>query len=267
LEWIPLRIRYDKTAELKNGGKNYGNAYHVANSNWHSIHNPISEYMISTGENIPYFIENDDIYYNKIKKNNNNLTRALRDFHNLYVKNMLIKNISKPNDILIDYAVGKGGDISKWIAAKLDFVLGIDISKDNIENRLDGACARYLNYLKKFKEIPKALFLQGNSSLNIKNGDAFYNEQNKEIINSLFGIKSKDKKLLGEGITKNYGIASNGFNISSIQFAIHYIFENVLTLNNFLKNIAECTQLNGYFIGTSYDGATIFNELKSKKIG
>jgi hypothetical protein len=34
-----------------------------------------------------------------------------------------------------------------------------------------------------------------------------------------------------------------------------------------LKNLAECTQLNGYFIGTSYDGNTIFKELKSKKLG
>ena len=53
---------------------------------------------------------------------------------------------------LIDYAVGKGGDLPKWINAKLSFVLGIDIArKDNIENRLDGACARYLNYHKKFR--------------------------------------------------------------------------------------------------------------------
>jgi hypothetical protein len=32
--WVPLRVRYDKTTELRNGGTNYGNAYHVANSNW-----------------------------------------------------------------------------------------------------------------------------------------------------------------------------------------------------------------------------------------
>ena len=34
----------------------------------------------------------------------------------------------------------------------LRFVFGIDISRDNIENRLDGACARYLNYRKKSRE-------------------------------------------------------------------------------------------------------------------
>ena len=49
---------------------------------------------------------------------------------------------------------GKGGDFPKWIAAKLSFVFGIDIAKDNIENRLDGACARFLTYRKKFKVMP-----------------------------------------------------------------------------------------------------------------
>ena len=262
--WVPIRIRVDKTAEFRSGQKNFGNAYHVANSNWHTIHNPITETIIRTGENIPFQIGDDDIYYNKIE-NRKTITRALRDFHNLFVKNLLIKSISKPGDTLIDYAVGKAGDLSKWNGAKLSFVLGIDISRDNIENRLDGACARYLNYYKKFDQIPKALFIQGNSSINIRNGNALLTEKGKQIIKVIFGEGPKDEKLLGTGVYNNYGIAKDGFNISSIQFAIHYIFENLLTFNNFLKNLAECTMLNGYFIGTSYDGQTIFNELKEKE--
>ena len=85
--WVPLRVRYDKTAELRQGGTNFGNAYHVADSNWYSIHYPITEEMISTGLNI-HRVEND-IYYNKI--GGESKTRGLRDFHNLYVKSMLFK--------------------------------------------------------------------------------------------------------------------------------------------------------------------------------
>ena len=40
--WKPLRVRYDKTNELKSGHHNYGNAYRVANNNWLTIHNPIT---------------------------------------------------------------------------------------------------------------------------------------------------------------------------------------------------------------------------------
>ena len=261
-KWEPLRIRYDKTSELRSGGKNFGNAYHVANANWQSIHNPVSVSILTSGNGVT-INNDDDVYYNKLSKTSE--TKSLRDFHNLYIKNMLINKVSKSGYSLIDYAVGKGGDLPKWIAANLNFVLGIDVSKDNIENRLDGVCARYLNYAQQLNIIPKALFLHGNSMLNIKDGAAFYDDKSKQIIKALFGEGTKNEVLLGKGVYANYGIASNGFNVSSIQFAIHYMFENEAKLNGFIKNVKECTALEGYFIGTCYDGQKIFNMLASLK--
>jgi len=263
--WVPLRIRYEKTAELRMGMKNYGNAYHVANDNWHSIHYPVTIDMITTGEEIPNELGDDDVYYNKTT--NVSKTRALRDFHNLFVKKLLIMRVSRSGDSLIDYAVGKGGDIPKWISANLSFVFGIDISRDNIENKLDGVCARYLNYRKKFKIMPAGLFVNGNSSVNIRNTDAIYTDKGKQITKAIFGEGSKDEKLLGKGVYKQYGKAKDGFDISSIQFALHYMFENNLTLQNFLRNISECTKVGGYFIATSYDGETIFRALSNKSVG
>jgi mRNA (guanine-N7-)-methyltransferase len=261
--WVPLRVRYDKTAEFRSGGRNYGNAYHVANSNWHSIHNPVTVDMITTGVGIPDEMGDDDVYYNRVAGSSK--TRGLRDFHNLYVKKKLISSVSKRGNTLIDLAVGKAGDLSKWISAKLKFVFGIDISRDNIENRLDGACARYLNYRKKYNMMPSALFVVGNSSVNIRNGEALFTEKNKQISNAVFGVGAKDASALGKGVYKNYGIADNGFDVCSIQFAIHYMFENKKTLHNFLRNVSETTKVGGYFIGTSYDGKEIFNLLNRTK--
>ena len=263
--WTPIKVRYDKTAELRQGFKNYGNAYHVANSNWHSIHNPVTGKMLMSGRDIPEELEDDDIYYNKLEGPSQ--TKGLRDFHNLYVKKALIIGVSKYGDSLIDYAVGKGGDFPKWIYAKLSFVFGIDISKDNIENRLDGACARFLNYRKKFKVMPHALFVQGNSSVNIKSGAALFTEKGKQIINAIFGEGPKDAEIIGEGVYRQYGKVINGFNISSCQFALHYFFESQSTLNNFMRNLSECTALNGYFVGCCYDGRKIFNALSKKAKG
>jgi hypothetical protein len=258
--WQPLRVRSDKTSELRSGFKNFGNAYHTANANWQSIHNPISEAILTSGNGVT-INNDDDIYYNKISKTSE--TQALRDFHNLYVKNMLITNVSKSGYTLIDYAVGKGGDLPKWIGANLNFVLGLDISKDNIENRLDGVCARYLNYAQKFSVIPKALFLHANSSKNIKTGAAFYDEKSKQIMKALYGEGTKNETLLGKGVYNNFGIAKNGFNISSIQFALHYMFESEPVLLEFINNLKHSTLLEGYFIGTCYDGQKIFNMLNS----
>ena len=261
--WIPLRVRYDKTSELRKGVKNFGNAYHVANSNWHSIHYPITEYMIKTGKNIPQDSMDDDVYYKKTK--GDSYTRSLRDFHNLYIKSKLIREVANKGDTLIDFACGRGGDFSKWINAKISFVFGIDLSPDNIENRLHGACARYLNYKKSHTNVPRVLFVVGNSGYNIRSGQAIETEKGKQITASVFGNIAKDDKL-GKGVSKNYAIGEEGFNISSCQFALHYFFKDKHILHRFLANVAECTKIGGYFIGACYDGKKIFDLLKNKKI-
>ena len=63
----------------------------------------------------------------------------------------------------------------------LSFVFGIDISRDNIENRIDGACARFLNYRKTHWNMPYCLFVNGDSKLNIRNGNACVTDKGKQI--------------------------------------------------------------------------------------
>ena len=59
-----------------------------------------------------------------------------------------------------------------------------------------------------------------------------------------------------------FGIASNLFDVGSIQFAVHYMFKDKLTLHSFLKNCADTIKVGGYLIGTCYDGERVFNMLK-----
>ena len=119
-QWTPIRVRLDKTADYRAGGRNYGNAYHVAQSVWNSIHNPVTHEMITTGEGIPDAIQM--MMYITIETKGT-ITRALRNFHNLFVKRILI--LAVQNGTLIDMSVGKGGDFPKWIAGKLSFVFGL----------------------------------------------------------------------------------------------------------------------------------------------
>jgi hypothetical protein len=261
--WIPIRVRHDKTQKMQTGKREFGNAYHVANDIWKSYYSPVTDEMIKTGENIPYSVDTLDIYYNKSADESR--TKSLRNFHNLFVKRKLIMGISNREDILIDYAVGKAGDLAKWIQSKLSFVFGIDIANDNIINMVDGACTRYLKEHKTTENIPGAIFLNGNSSKNIRDGSAFLTDENKKICKAIFGQGAKDASLLGRGVYNQYDVAADGFHISSCQFAVHYFFETQVTLHGFLRNLAECTRLQGYFIGTCYDGETIFKLLKNKK--
>ena len=265
--WVPLRVRHDKTGKLRRGEKEYGNAYKVCNENWKSIHpsGRITKDMLCTGLDIPSLSVSEDVYYNT--PSGKYYTEAMKDFHNLYVKRRLIVGASKQGDTLIDFACGKAGDLPKWISSKLSFVFGIDISKDNLENRLDGACARFLKMKKSNKNIPYALFVNGNSSYNIKDGSAMLSDKAKQITSAVFGRGPKEAEKIGKGVARQYGRGDEGFNVSSCQFAIHYFFETPDTLKGFMKNIAECTKHNGYFIGTCYDGKMIFKELKKTKTG
>jgi mRNA capping enzyme len=284
--WSALRVRHDKTSEYRSGGKNYGNAYHVANNNWHSIHNALTPEMMMTGEGIPDELSNNDVYYNHVDSGSGGggggggggidvgrgtkvrtLTKGMRDFHNLYVKRKLIMSVARPGNSLIDLAVGKGGDLPKWIAAKLGFVFGIDYSKDNLEHKFDGVCARYLDLKKTKRNIPDAIFIHGDSSKEIRTGQAAISERYRLITRAIFGEGAKDASLLGRGVYPHYGHGADGFDICSVQFAIHYFFENIVKVHTFLQNVAECTKLGGYFIGTCFDGARIFQALSRLESG
>jgi hypothetical protein len=93
------------------------------------------------------------------------------------------------------------------------------------------------------------------------------NDKAKQITSAIFGNGPKEADKIGRGVARQYGIGEDGFNVSSCQFAAHYFFENPDTLQGFLRNVAECTKLNGYFIGTAYDGKHVFNMLKKVKTG
>jgi SAM-dependent methyltransferase len=160
----------------------------------------------------------------------------------------------------------EGGDLPKWIAANLSFVFGIDISKNNIENRISGACARYLSFRKDFQNMPHALFVVGNSALNIRSGKAMLTDKGNSITQAVFGLNALDKNL-GPAVKRQYAKGDPGFDVSSCQFAVHYMFENKHTFYNFMRNVAECTKEGGYFVGTCYDGKSVFNKLKMKAQG
>ena len=263
-QWIPIRVRYDKTAEFRKGRRNYGNAFHVADSVWESINNPVTVEMITTGENIPD-ISDSEVYYKKIT--NRQDVRGLRDFHNRFVKRKLIMNVSSRGDTLMDTSVGKGGDLQKWIDSKLSLVLGVDLSKDNIENRINGACSRYLKAKKKYKVLPKAMFLQADSSKNIRNGEGLYSEKAKLIVNAILNnTGAREEGILGKTPFKLYGKGKDGFNIISTQFSLHYFFENVTSLHAYLRNVSENCKVGGYLIGTCYDGKRIFRSLENKSL-
>ena len=250
--WTPLRVRWDKTKP---------NGFTTAASNWLTIQEPITSDMLRTKGHAmitSYYAEEEEPQ----KKRS-----GYRKFHNEVKRNLLSKYVNEKS-IVIDFAVGRGGDLNKLQRAS--FVLGIDVDEKSIIGK-NGVCQRYLNawgwseYGQKRTDYrTRGIFLQGNSTLNIKTGEGIQQEYHKCIVRSIFGLDPK--RHLGKGIDDHYGKAKDGFNVTSIQFAVHYMFQNITTLTKFIQNVAECTALKGVFVGTCYDGQKVFDLLQDKPV-
>ena len=289
--WIPLRVRHDKTAELRSGGRNYGNDWSVCVANWKTIHHPITASMLTSGREIPSLEnrtiggeEGETVYYSRDVGQNRSqsVTRSLRDFHNLYVKRKLIVGAAhlmnaKGRGVdsgmegvkLLDLSVGKGGDLNKFIAAGVSFVYGVDISEDNIRNPLDGVCARYLDAHRQSGSLFRGIFQVADSSRNIRKGDAFKTEKDKAIVRAIFGEGGKNADLLGKAALAKrvFGWGENGFEVLSCQFSLHFMCENAMKFHGFMRNLAECTKVGGVFICTTFDGLELFKKLRGKMEG
>jgi hypothetical protein len=271
MRWTPLRVRTDKVKPQ---------FFVTANKIWATIINPVTTELI-TGL--------DDVYKVKSRLNDNLETGdspkhayyaeegdregdyitdiSLRKLHN-YIKNSLISAICSIGNTpisIMDTSIGRGGDISKYLFSKnkIKFLLGLDISPD-----VNRAAKRF--YLETRKK-PKAMFIQYDTSESIKDGFGYKGtdkeiERNKSLINIIYHKKKKNPEVFKD-IHKNYDkIATNGFNIISSQFTIHYYFKNEMTLRGYLQNLSDNCVKGGYFIGTCYDGKKVFELMKDKEI-
>jgi hypothetical protein len=130
---------------------------------------------------------------------------------------------------------------------------------------MDGACARYLELKKKRTNIFDALFIQGDSSKLYLTDEFAEEEVSKFVLNQVMGVGTANPSR-GPYIAKLFNVAPQ-FDVGSIQFAIHYMFKDMITLHNFVKNVSDLIALNGYFIGTCYDGKLMYLMLKDMNIG
>ena len=207
----------------------YGNNYKTANNVWKNIHEPITEEMNFSGKNI---MPRQEYYYKtdlSISRDSS-LSINIRLFHNFvkgYLYNLVAKYLRQDRETisLLELACGKGQDLFKYNIAEIDNVVAIDISKDNIENEVNGANMRYINLKESGNDYnTNVQFLVGDISKKIQNLDAF----NKDTISEQIYYKRAETL---------FSKKSANYDIVSIQFAMHYMFKDRLKLKNFVENV------------------------------
>ena len=293
--WVPSRIRHDKSERLmraKATAKAMGksivysgimNDEAVAKSVWNSIHEPITESMIRTGNDAPNEAENEHLisiqavdtskkyYERKAPKQNIALVKGLQDFHNKYIKNEILikRSLLGGRTKLLDLACGKAGDLFKWFFGGAKFVVGVDYAGENITNPNDGAYRRYVDLIQDFKKktIPNIAFAIGNSAKNIVNGEAGANPQESDILRSIFGRVDPEgsvPKYIENVMARQF---QDGADVAACMFALHYFFETKETLDGFLTNLSETVRVGGLFVGCCFDGDLVFRLLRGLERG
>lgn len=281
--WKPMRVRWDKTEQFSRGeiGGTLNNI-NTANNVWNSIHDPVTEYMISTGSTTPSEYEtavvprpvevSKTVYYtHRAPEYDLNRIRGMTAFHNHYIKeNMLLHRVIRPGNSLLDMSVGQAGDLHKWIAARVGFVLGCDIASNGITEKYNGAYARYMNRLidaqKTGAVIPPMMFVCADSSKRYSDGSAGLEEIDRQILRTIYGDEIPSAPPLAKQY-KNLGKPQfPGFDVCAIMFALHYFFSDEATLNGLLHNIHESLKVGGYFIGCCFDGDSVVRLLRDRRI-
>jgi mRNA (guanine-N7-)-methyltransferase len=226
------------------------NDYGTAISIWRSITNPITEGMIKGIDALPEHVPGVDIYYYRQNNRDKMLSINMMKFHNKIKTYLITGQSNRKNSSLFDMSCGKGGDINKWVSANFSKVMGVDISRDNIENPNDGAFARTLGR---------------NSNLNYmfaiaNSAKKFDHETLVDPVNRfLWGIEKNNT--LSQ---KYYGFAKDKFDVVSCQFSLHYFFESEDALDNFIWNVDTHLKPGGTFIGTYLDSKEVMKKLKDK---
>ena len=242
-KWKPLRVRHDKTDRYHSGEMIFGNHDKTANDIWRNVNYPVTIAMLTTGV-VPEDLVTEEKPYYACQEYDSNKRLPFQNFHNLFVKRDLIKEVApKTGGRLLDLACGKSGDLPKWTNAGYKKVISFDVNKPCIDY-----ARNYYESYQNNKKKPEVVYIWGDTS---------------QLV-----FPDQDTALSGEGknLIKNEIPSKYSFDVVSCQFCIHYYFENEIKLRALLQNVSDNLKIGGYFIGTSFDGKRVVEALKGKKL-
>lgn len=248
--WRIMRTRYDKTYQYRVLKQpQFGNDINVADSIWTNIHNPVTEEMIRSVHSSPVSDSfEDELYYRDSLEVRDRVMRDVMSFHNK-IKERLYQSSIRQGDTLLELAVGRANDLHKWRKTKPSKIVGIDLSRGNLEGARQGACVRYIQESARQK-LPPTLFIEADMV------QPLLQQENRYI-----KILDQQQPAPTEYLQKFAGLTE--FDVISCQFAIHYACESEETFRTFVGNLTRHGK--GIFFGTCMDGQSVYSMLLGKE--
>ena len=281
LRWTPLRVRYDKIAKAKETGRTAANAHRTANSVWRSICMPVTEELVTgqrkmTEEEAGFAAAQEGVYYANMESRRDSVMKAMRDFHNYWIKWHTLFEPLKGRRSILDLGCGKGGDLNKIMDAGFADMVGLDLFEDNITNPTNGAISRLQKATRqrvhRLKSPHHQTLRYVFAPYDVSQGlDAVHINKVEEagtraVLQALWAVVPrqmvKPKTLAGY-----HAMAAGGFDVVSCQFAMHYMCDDAQTFERFAQTVARNLKPGGRFIGTCMDGAKVGALLKGVASG
>jgi SAM-dependent methyltransferase len=271
--WKILRTRWDKTESVIRDKKRYGNFKDNAIKVWKSMREAVTieeikklsrpETYVQQQKQLSSRIDSkvisseraQDIYYQKVT----NLGKVFREFHN-WVKSIIIYSYcsqGKENrdgkmkkKSVLDIGCGRGGDILKMYHSRVSEYVGTDPDYEGLFGAIDSATVRYQGNVNKFPDFPKMMFIHADGSVP-------YDSELQE--KKLQGMGPENKKMIDKTFTKD-----RKFDIINSQFAIHYLFDSLSSIENLISNVKNYLKTDGYLICTLFDPKQVMNLFAGK---
>jgi hypothetical protein len=158
----------------------------------------------------PKIIQNQSVSEDKFKN--------MRVLHNC-IKSYLYSEYANKVNLLLEIAVGKGGDHHKWIRYDVGHVDGYDLNEKSLAEAD-----------KRFK---------GNKKNKNKENPTTFTTHHLDL--SVNVIPTHEPL----------------YDVVSSQFSIHYFFKNDETFKVVMDSISNNLKVGGYFIGTMFDGKAV----------
>jgi ribA/ribD-fused uncharacterized protein len=244
--WTVMRTRYDKTYKYRVLKEpQFGNDVGTAENIWTSIHVPVTQDMLEhLTTSPPDDTYEDELYYRDDLDSRDRILRDVYSFHNRIKDSLYKENVHKGTSLL-ELAVGRAGDLRKWMSTKPSLVVGIDLAESNLSSPKQGACVRVLKERAR-SIVPPVLFIQADMTQPL-------DEQNSDYLKLLRGELPPTTPYL-----ENFA-GVNQFDAISCQFAIHYACASEEAFHSFLKNLK-----GNVFFGTCLDGKSVYSLLLQK---
>ncbi|KAL0137163.1 guanine-N(7)-methyltransferase domain-containing protein [Mucor lusitanicus] len=146
---------------------------------------------------------------------------------NNWVKSVLIHRYVRPRQNVFDMGCGKGGDLIKWAKARIQHLVAADIANVSLEQMR-----------KRYETLRDRTF------------------------SAEFHAMDCYSELIAPKLDKNMR-----FDTVSMQFCLHYAFENEHKARIMLQNVSTQLRSGGYFIGTMPDANWIVKRVRQEPVG